>query len=104
MWSFNKVEISFNLRMIFLSWKLYIIETKSGKLYTGITTDLNRRFQEHKTKQNGAYFFNFSEPKSFVYVEDHISRSEASKREYEIKKMSRQKKLTLIEQNNAIKK
>ncbi|APJ02940.1 GIY-YIG nuclease family protein [Silvanigrella aquatica] len=79
-----------------MSWKLYIIETKAGKLYTGITTNLTRRLQEHKNKKKGARFFYFSEPQSVVYVEDHISRSSASKREYEIKKMSRTEKMMLI--------
>jgi putative endonuclease len=79
-----------------LSWKLYIIQTKSGKLYTGITTDLNRRFHEHKFEKKGASFFNFSEPECILYEEDHSSRSEASKREHKIKMMSRKQKLDLI--------
>ncbi len=79
-----------------MGWKLYIIQTKSGKLYTGITTDLNRRFREHKTKKKGANFFNFSEPEFILYEEDHLSRAEASKSEYKIKKMSRKQKLELI--------
>jgi putative endonuclease len=83
-----------------LSWKIYIIQTKSGKLYTGITTNLNRRFNEHKTKKRGASFFNFSEPELILYEEDHISRSEASKRECKIKKMSRKQKLELILQKS----
>ena len=82
-----------------MAWKLYIIQTKSGKLYTGITTDLKRRFDEHKSNKKGASFFNFSEPEFILYEEDHPSRSEASKREYLIKKMSRKQKLDLILQN-----
>lgn len=76
-------------------WELYIIETKTGKLYTGITTDLDQRFKAHQ-KQKGAKFFRFSEPKDILYREVHENRSEATKREIEIKKMSRNEKLKLI--------
>ena len=37
------------------TWWLYIVETESGKLYTGITTDVNRRFNEHFDKNNSPY-------------------------------------------------
>jgi len=84
-----------------LGWWVYIIETKCNKLYTGITTDVARRFQEHlavyrKESDKGAKFFRGHEPKNVVYQEAHASRSEASKREYEIKKMSSLKKRALI--------
>ncbi|HSX10270.1 MAG TPA: GIY-YIG nuclease family protein [Chlamydiales bacterium] len=79
-----------------MSWKVYIIRTKSGKLYTGITTDLERRFNEHRTK-SGAQFFNTSAPDYVVYTESYPNRSEATKREIEIKKMSRSQKITLID-------
>lgn len=76
-------------------WKVYIIRTQSGKLYTGITKDLERRWSEHKKKE-GARFFHISGPESIVYTETHPDRSQATKREIEIKKMSRKEKLHLI--------
>lgn len=76
-------------------WTVYIIQTKSGKLYTGITTDLKRRFKEHQNK-SGAQFFHLSEAERIVYVELKANRSEATKREIEIKKMSRSQKDSLI--------
>lgn len=79
-----------------MAWKVYIIRTKSGKLYTGITKDLERRFNEHKEK-TGAQFFRISGPESIVYTESHPDRSRATKREIEIKKMSRAEKLALID-------
>ncbi|MBX9839338.1 GIY-YIG nuclease family protein [Silvanigrella sp.] len=82
-----------------MAWKLYIIQTKSGKLYTGITTNLERRFKEHCSSKKGASFFNFSEPDVILYQESHVNRSEASKRECQIKKMTRQEKLNLILQS-----
>ena len=79
-------------------WFVYIIEAENGYLYTGITTDLARRFSEHQTKQAGAKFFNSSPPKKIVFHEPHSDRSSASKREAYIKKLSRKEKIALIKQ------
>lgn len=76
-------------------WVVYIIEAKSGKLYTGITNNLEKRFAAHQ-KGKGASFFHFSSPRKIVYTESHPSRGVALKREIEIKKMKRDKKLELI--------
>lgn len=81
-------------------WVVYIIETQSGKLYTGITNRLEQRFNAHQTKQKGARFFYFSEPSKIVYTEPHPNRSEASKREWAIKKMARSDKLLIIKSVN----
>ncbi len=43
-------------------WQVYIIQTECGKLYTGITNDLERRFDAHLNKQKGAAFFTFADP------------------------------------------
>lgn len=81
-----------------MSWVVYIVQAKSGKLYTGITNDLKRRLQAHEKKQKGAKFFHFSEVDQLVYQEAHPNRSEASKRESAIKKLTRTQKLNLISQ------
>jgi putative endonuclease len=78
-------------------WFVYIIEAENGHLYTGITTDLERRFSEHKHKLKGARFFHTSSAKQIVYHEPQSDRSSASKREAAIKKLSRQAKIKLIE-------
>jgi putative endonuclease len=78
-----------------LDWTVYIIETENGKLYTGITIDLERRFWEH-CSGIGAKYFRSQSPHAIVYTEMHTNRSEASKREYEIKKLNRSNKLKLI--------
>ncbi len=62
------------------TWYVYIIETNSGKLYTGITTDVDRRFSEHKNKK-GAKYFRTEIPKKVVFIETYKSRPSASKRE-----------------------
>lgn len=77
-------------------WFVYIIQTESGKLYTGITTDLERRLSEHQKQEKGARFFHFSSPEGIVYTESHRNRSEATKREMKIKKLGRKEKLELI--------
>ncbi len=77
-------------------WELYIIKTESGKLYTGITTDLDRRFADHQKGGKGAKFFRISGAKEIVYRESHPHRSSATKREIAIKKMSLQEKLSLV--------
>lgn len=77
-------------------WEVYIIRTESGKLYTGITTDLDRRFADHQKGSRGAKFFRISGAEKIVHREAHPNRSEASKRESQIKKMNLDQKLALI--------
>lgn len=81
-------------------WEVYMICTRSGKLYTGITTDVERRFREHAgEKRRGARFFSISRPDAVVFRERQQNRSEATRRESEIKRMTRRQKLALIEKN-----
>ncbi len=77
-------------------WTVYVIQTESGKFYTGITVDLERRLGEHRVGSRGAKFFRTSPPKRVVYEERHVERSGALRREREIKGMSRAEKLDLI--------
>ena len=82
-------------------WYVYIVETLCGKFYTGITVDVARRFQEHcdvhkGVSTKGAKYFRGHEPKRLVWIETCSSRSEACKRELEIKAMSRQSKIKLF--------
>jgi putative endonuclease len=77
-------------------WFVYIIENEKGHLYTGITTDPERRFQEHATSRKGAKFFNTSAPVSMVFKKKFPNRSLASKFEYFVKTLTRQQKLQLI--------
>ena len=79
-------------------WFVYIVEAENGYYYTGITTDVARRFSEHQHKKAGARFFNTSPAKKMVYQESHSDRSSASKREAVIKKLSRKAKKLLIKQ------
>jgi putative endonuclease len=80
-------------------WLLYIIKTQSGKLYTGITTNLQRRWRQHAGElRGGAKFFRSDPAACVVYREPHRDRAEASRREWHIKQLTRQQKLQLIGQ------
>lgn len=81
--------------MMKTKWNVYIIQTHTGKLYTGITNCLEQRMKAHASQCRGAKFFRFSPPQKMIFSEIHPNRSEASKRESAIKKMTRLEKLKL---------
>lgn len=75
-------------------WHVYIILCTDDTLYTGITTDIDRRLREHATGK-GAKYFRGRGPKELLYLEGGHNRSSAGKREIEIKKMKRADKCLL---------
>jgi putative endonuclease len=75
---------------------LYILECSDGSLYTGITNDLQRRFEQHKAGKGGHYTSS-RKILRIAYTEEHADRSSALKREAEIKSWRREKKLSLIQ-------
>ncbi|MDQ7050360.1 MAG: GIY-YIG nuclease family protein [Enterobacterales bacterium] len=81
-------------------WYLYIIKTSDGLLYTGITTDVLRRWSEHQAMslggKKGAKFFRGRHPRSLEYVKTHSDRSSATKQECEVKSLSPTEKKSLI--------
>jgi putative endonuclease len=74
---------------------VYILECSDHSLYTGITTDLKRRFDEHKAGRGGHYTASHP-PVKLRYYEKKRTRGSALKREARIKKLSRKEKLNLI--------
>ncbi len=79
-------------------WYIYIVKCSDQTLYTGITRDVKRRIEEHNSNDLlGARYTRCRRPVTLVYVEDAGSRSEATKREAAIKKLSKDKKNGLIE-------
>jgi len=84
-----------------MSYYVYILECSDKTLYTGIATDIERRLDEHNNSDKGAKYTKIRRPLKLVYSEKSENRSSASKREYEIKKLSREKKLELIGSLNA---
>ncbi|GAB1257312.1 GIY-YIG nuclease family protein [Aurantivibrio plasticivorans] len=77
-------------------WFIYILETHSGKLYTGITTDVTRRWEEHSSGKRGAKSLRGDKPVKLLMVESSTDRSSASKREAEIKRLRPLQKRLLI--------
>ena len=77
-------------------WYVYIIKASDDSFYTGVTTDVERRFSEHSGSRRGARFFWGRRPVEVVYSENHPDRSSAQRRESEIKKLTRDLKLELI--------
>jgi putative endonuclease len=73
---------------------VYLLECEDGSLYAGITTDVERRFNEHAAKIGGHYTRAHA-AKRIVYTEQFKNRSAASKREAEIKSLPRERKLNL---------
>ena len=71
------------------------MECKDKTLYTGITTNIQRRFKEHSSGKGGAYTRS-KKVERVLYAEQFNTRSQAQKREYEIKGWRRDKKLALI--------
>ena len=62
-------------------WYLYIIRTRDGCLYTGVTTNLSRRFAEHSSGKQGAKFLRSKGPLQLVYQQQMDSRSDAQRME-----------------------
>ncbi len=80
-------------------YTLYIIRCSDDSLYTGIAKDLDKRLEVHKTGK-GSVYVRSRLPFSLVYTEKHTDRSQATRREIEIKKMSRAEKEKLIDQTD----
>lgn len=75
---------------------VYILLCADNTLYTGITTDIVRRLDEHNTKPNGAAYTRGRRPVTLVYSDTRTNRAEASTEEARIKKLSRKEKILLI--------
>ncbi len=75
-------------------WYVYILECSSQTLYTGVTTDIERRFKQHQRKT--ARYTSYNPPVRIVYAERRTSRSAALRREASIKRLTRKEKLALI--------
>ncbi|MGM0510485.1 MAG: GIY-YIG nuclease family protein [Thermoplasmatota archaeon] len=76
-------------------WYVYILRLDDNSLYTGITTDLERRIEEHR-EGRGSKYVRSRLPCRYVYTEECDSRSEALRREAEIKSWSKKNKEELV--------
>ena len=82
-------------------WHVYILECKDGSLYAGITDNLDRRFEEHKSGKGGKFTRAFVANK-ILYSEQYSTKEEALRREAQIKGWTRKKKLVLIKGDKAL--
>jgi putative endonuclease len=81
-----------------MDWVVYILRCGDDSLYTGITDDLQRRLKAHENGK-GAKYTRGRGPLTVVYTEQQTDRAAASRREWEIKHMTREQKLALIDEH-----
>jgi putative endonuclease len=83
------------------SWFVYYLRCADNSLYAGITTDLIRRLSEHNTcNKTGAKYTRVRRPVRLVYAETQENRQSASKREYQLKQLTKIKKEALVNSFN----
>lgn len=82
-------------------WYLYILNCADNSLYVGTTTNLDRRLEEHSAGKGG-FYTRGRLPVSLLYQEKHPDRSTAEKREAQLKRWTRAKKLALITGDKAL--
>lgn len=80
-------------------YHLYILKCSDKTLYTGITTDLTRRLQEHNDSKLGAKYTRAKRPVKLIYSKKFRNRSTASREESRLKKLTRQEKLQLVKKH-----
>ena len=78
-----------------MAWYVYMLRCGDGSLYTGSTTDVERRLREHQGG-TGARYPRSRPPVTLAYAEEAPDRSAAQRREAAIKKLPRAQKLKLI--------
>jgi len=78
------------------NWCVYIVECVDGTFYTGATNNLDKRLSEHNSPNSKTRYTRSRRPVILVYTEMDKTKSEALKREIEIKKLTRKQKFFLI--------
>ena len=78
------------------TWYTYFVRCNDNSVYAGITTELARRVDEHNSSVLGAKYTRNKRPVSLVYFETSESRSQASKKEYALKRLTKKQKEHLI--------
>ena len=77
-----------------MTWYVYILRCRDGAYYTGLTADLDRRLREHR--EGTTHYTGYNPPTGLLYVEEFGTKTEAERREAQIKRWSRAKKMALI--------
>ena len=85
------------------TYKVYMVECSDKSIYTGITSDIDRRLHEHRNTKKGSKYVRRRLPISLLWSSHPMTKSDALKMEYLIKSWSKQKKWKWIrERNNEI--
>ena len=79
-----------------MTYTVYILKCKDSSLYVGCTNNLQERIKEHNESKKGAHYTKIRRPVILIHTEEYTTLKEARKRESEIKKWRRGKKLKLI--------
>lgn len=74
----------------------YILKCADSTLYVGATNDLERRLHQHNNAKNGAHYTKIRRPVALVYSEKFTTLAESRKREAEIKRWNRVRKMELL--------
>ena len=93
----NGVRVSEPATAATTAWFVYLLRCADGTLYTGITTDLNRRLAEHNAGKAGAKYTRTRRPVVLAWHEAAGDRAAASRREYQLRKLTRAQKEGLIQ-------
>ena len=80
-------------------WFLYVVHCSDGTLYTGVTTDVKRRVDEHNVGIRGAKYTAARRPVRLIYVSYYVNRSGAQKAEHKFKKLTRKQKNEVINEH-----
>ena len=80
------------------TWSVYMVKCADGSLYTGITTNVDQRIEDHNSNnRRAAKYTKGRRPVILVYQEDVNTRSQAARREQEVKRLTKRQKETLIQ-------
>lgn len=83
-----------------MTYFVYLVECADGSYYCGSAKDIKARINQHNNLNSGAKYTKARRPVKLIYSEEHLNKSEAMKREYEIKSLSRSAKIELVHSQN----
>lgn len=78
------------------TWFVYLLRCNDNSLYAGITTDIERRLHQHNHTKLGAKYTRAKRPVTLAFIESAADKSSASKREYQLRKLTKTSKEQLV--------
>lgn len=78
------------------TWFVYLLRCNDNSLYAGITTDIERRLHQHNHTKLGAKYTRAKRPVTLAFIETATDKSTASKREYQLRKLTKMQKERLV--------